>query len=78
MEKIDKKNEALTILQSKLQIMKTKLSREEWSRGQVDKKKRLNKIIEAGKLFEEAGILENYDRDEIKKLLVNYRRRNEE
>ncbi len=78
MEKIDKKNEALTILQSKLQIMKTKLSREEWSRGQVDKKKRLNKIIEAGKLFEEAGILENYDRDEIKKLLEDYRRRNEE
>ena len=77
MGKIDKKKEALYKLQSKLDEMKNKMKREEWNINQVSKKKRLNKIIEAGKLFEQAGILDDYNEEEILKVLEDYRRRNE-
>ncbi len=69
MSKTDKKLQALDNLNEKIEIMRKKLKRNEWSAAQVDKKRRLNKIIEAGKIFEEAGILDSYNRDEILKLL---------
>lgn len=77
MDKIDKKNEALQILQSRLEKMQAKLNREGYVRDQMSKKRRLNLLIEAGKIFEEAGILEDYDRNEVLEILKDYHRRNQ-
>ena len=77
MDKIDKKDKALQILQSRLETMQAKLNREGYVREQMSKKRRLNLLIEAGKVFEEAGILEDYDRNEVLEILKDYRRRNE-
>ncbi len=65
MGKIEKKIDALANLDEQIGIMRKKLARETYSRSQIEKKIRLNNLIEAGKLFEEAGILDNYDRDQI-------------
>lgn len=65
MGKIEKKMDALANLDEQIGIMRKKLARETYSRSRIEKKNRLNKIIEAGKLFEEAGILDSYDRDKV-------------
>lgn len=69
MSRIDKKKEALENINKNLAKMQKDLKRREWSIKKMMDKDRLNKLIEAGKLFEEAGILDSYDREAALRVL---------
>lgn len=73
LEKKAKKEEALKRLQQDLLASEKKIKRIHSKEKILEEKSRFKKIIAAGKLFEEAGILDDYDEDEILKLLNLYK-----
>lgn len=55
-------------MQQKLQLEERKRKIFKESLSSIKRRQQWKKIFQAGLLFEEAGILEEYDRDEILKL----------
>lgn len=68
---IDKKRASLENFKKKLSSMRQKEKRLLWEEGVLKKKLRIRKLIQAGLIFEEAGILDNYIHDEVLELLKN-------
>ncbi len=65
MNQIEKRIKAMENLQQQMQVLRGEIAKEENQRSILMKKERTRRLIEAGKLFDEAGILDDYDRDEV-------------
>ena len=68
-----KKEEALKRLQQELLASEKKIKRIHSEEKILEEKSRFKKIIAAGKLFEKAGILDDYDKGQILKLFAWYK-----
>ena len=68
-----KKEEALKRLQQELLASEKKIKRIHSEEKILEEKSRFKKIIAAGKLFEKAGILDDYDEGQILKLFAWYK-----
>ena len=69
MNRLERKEQELRIVQQKLQLEERKRKIFKESLNSAKRRQHQKKIFQAGLLFEEAGILEDYDREEILKLL---------
>lgn len=69
MNRLERKEQELRIVQQKLQLEERKRKIFKESLRSTKRRQHQKKIFQAGLLFEEAGILEEYDREEILKLL---------
>lgn len=68
-----KKEEALKRLQQELLASEKEIKRIYSIEKILEERVRFKKIIAAGKLFEKAGILNDYDEDELLQLLILYK-----
>ena len=73
LEKKEKKEEALKRLEQDLLVSENKIKRIYSIEKILEERVRFKKIIAAGKLFEKAGILNDYDEDELLQLLILYK-----
>ena len=69
----EKKEQALKRLEQELIDNEKKIKRIHSEEKILEEKSRFKKIIAAGKLFEKAGILDDYDENQILKLLAWYK-----
>ena len=65
MNRLERKEQELRIVQQKLQLEERKRKIFKESLNSVKRRQHQKKIFQAGLLFEEAGILESYNREEI-------------
>lgn len=73
LEPLKKKQILLEQIDNEIKLKKRRLNRLSNEKKILQQKNHLKKIIAAGKIFEEIGILYNYDKEEIKKLLLDYK-----